>query len=85
VQDDDFDVLPAHVDDDVRIFVELESRFRVCHRLDQRYVRVQNVFQDVFRVASGSDSENFQLCLLRLYLPAQILKHLNRVLNRISV
>ena len=85
VQDDDLDVLPADVDDHVRIFVELQRRLGVRDGFHQRDVGVENVFQNVFRVAGGRDAQNFQLGVLRLDLPAQVLEHLDRVLNRIAV
>ena len=59
VQNDDLDVLPTHVDDDVRIFVKLERRFGMSDRFDERHVCVQNVFQNVFRVAGGRNSQHF--------------------------
>ena len=85
VQDDDLDVLPTHVDDDVRIFVKLERRLGVRHGLDQRHIGVQDVFQDILCVARGGDSQDFQLRLLRFDLTTQILKHFNRVLDRITI
>ena len=85
VQDDDLDVLPAHVDDDVRIFVKLERRLGVRHGLYQRDVGVQDVFQNVLRIAGGGHSQDFQLRVLRFHLAAQVLEHFDRVLNRISV
>ena len=85
VQDDDLDVLPAHIDDDVRIFVKLQRRLGVRHGLHQRHVGMQNIFQNVFRIAGRGDAQHFQLGALRFHLPAQVLEHLNRVLNRIAV
>ena len=85
VQNDDFDVLPTHVDNDMRIFIELERRFRMRHGLDQRYVRVQNVFQNILRVARSGYSEHLQLRLLRFDLSAQVFEHFDGVLNRVSV
>ena len=85
VQDDDLDVLAAHIDDHVRIFVELQRRFGVRDGFHQRDVGIQNIFQNVFRVAGGRDPEHFQLRVLRLHLPAQVLEHVNGVLNRIAV
>ncbi len=85
VQDDDLDVLPAHVDDDVRVVVELQGRFGVRHGLDQRHIGVQNVFENVLGVTGGGDAQNFQLRLLRFDLAAQVLEHFNRVLDRIAV
>ena len=85
VQDDDLDVLPAHVDDDVRIFVELERRFRVRDRFDQRNICVENVFENVLRITGRRNAQHFKLGVLRFHLAAQVLEHLNRVLNRIAV
>ena len=85
VQDDDFDVLPAHVHNHVWIFVEFEGRLGVGNCLHQRHVSVENIFQDVLRIASGCDAQYFQFCVLILDLGAQILEHLDRVLDRIAV
>ena len=85
MQNDDLNILPAHVDDDVRIFIELEGRLGVRHGLDQRDVGVQHVFQNVLGVAGGGYSQDLELGILRLDLSAQIFEHLNRVLDRVAV
>ncbi len=85
LQNDELDVLPAHVDDDVRILVELHRRFRMRDGFDQRHVGFQDIFQNIFRIAGGPDSQNFQFRALRFDLLAQILEHVDRVLNRIAV
>ena len=58
MEDDELDVLTTDVNDDVRIFVELESRFGMRDCFDQRYVCVEDVFENVFRVAGRADAEN---------------------------
>jgi hypothetical protein len=85
VQDDDLDVLAAHVDDHVRIIVELERRFGVRDGFDQSDVRVEDILQNVLGISGCRDSKNFQLRVLRLHLAAQTLEHLDRVLNRIAI
>ena len=85
VKNDDLDILPTHVDDHVRIFIELERRLRVSHGLDQSHVGVQDVFQNIFGVAGGGDSQDLELGILRFDLSAQILEHLDRVLDRVAV
>src|SRR6185369_12836747 len=70
VQDDQLDILPTHVDNDVRIIVELQSRLGMRNGLNQRDVGLQDILQNVFRVSGGRDTQNFQLGILRLYLAA---------------
>ena len=84
-QDDELDVLPADVDDDVRILVELHRRLGVRDGLDQRDVGLEHVFQHVLGIAGGADAENFQLRALRLDLLADGSEHVDGVLNRIAV
>src|SRR5580658_230042 len=85
MQNDDLDVLSADIDNHMRIFVELQSRFRMRDRLNQSHVGLENILQNVFRISRGRDSQNFQFGVLRLDLAAQVFKHLDRVLNRIPV
>ena len=85
VQDDDLDVLAADIDDHMRIFVELQRRLGMGDGFDQRYVGVENVFENVFRVTRSRDAENFQFCVLRFDLAAQVLEHFDRVLDRVAV
>ena len=85
LQNDQLDVLPANVDDDVRIFIKLQRRFGVRDGLHQRDIGVQHIFQDVLRVAGGAYAQHFELCTLRFHLLAQVLEHLNRVLDRVAV
>ena len=85
LQDDELDVLPADVDDHVRIVVELQRRLGVRDGLDQRHVGVQHVFEDVLGVSGRADAQHFQLRALSFHLVAQVLEHLDRVLDRIAV
>ena len=85
VQNDDLDILPAHVDDHVRIFVKLQRRFRVRDGFDKRHIGVENIFQNVLRISGRCHAQNFQFRILCFDLPAQVLEHLDRVLNRIAV
>ena len=85
VQDDDLDVLPANVNDDVRIFIELQRRLRVGHGFNQRHIRLENVFENVFRVAGRRNTQHFEFCVLAFDLPAPTLEHIDRVLDRIAV
>ena len=57
-QDDELDVLTADVDDDVWVVVELQGRFRMRDSLNQRDIGVQNIFENVFRIAGRADTEN---------------------------
>ncbi len=85
MQDDDLDILPAHVDDAVRIFIKLQRRLGVSHGLYQRHIRVQHVFQNILGIAGGGDSQDFELGVLRFNLSAQILEHFDCVLDGITV
>jgi hypothetical protein len=85
VQNDDLDVLAAHIDDHVRILIKLERRLGVSYGLYQCHICVKHVFQNVLGVAGGGDSQDLELGILRFDLSAQILEHLDRVLNRIAV
>ncbi len=57
----------------------MRDGFHQCH------VRLQNIFQNVLRITGRCHSKNFQLRVLSFHLPAQVLEHLERVLNRIPV
>src|SRR5271169_3737252 len=57
----------------------------MSHRLYERNIGVEHVFQNIFRVTGRRYSEDFELRILRLHLPAQILEHFDGVLNRITV
>ena len=85
VQNDDLDVLAAHVHNHVRVFVKLQRRFGVRNRLDQRDIGLENIFQDVLGIAGCCDAQNLQFGVLRFHLAAQVLEHLNRVLDRVPV
>ena len=85
MQDDDFDVLPAHVHNHVWIFVEFEGRLGVGNCLHQRHISIENIFQDILRIPCGRHAQHFQFRVLTLDLGAQILEHLDRVLDRIAV
>ena len=84
-QDDELDVLPAHVDDDVRILVELHRRLGVRHGLDQRYVGLEHIVQDVFGVTGGAHAENIEVRALGLDLLANRREHVDGVLDRIAI
>ena len=52
---------------------------------DQRDIGVQDIFEDVFGISGGTDTQNFQRGAFALDLLPQLLKHLNPVLDRIAV
>ena len=52
---------------------------------DQGHVGVEDVLENVFGVAGGADAEDFEGCSLALDLFAQLLEHLDGVLDRIAV
>ena len=53
--------------------------------LDQCHIGLEHIFQDVLGVPGRRHPENFQLCLLRFYLPTQALEHFDGVLDRVAV
>ena len=79
-EDDQLDVLAAHVHDHVRIVVELQRGFGVRDGFDQPDVGLQHILQNVLRVAGGRHAQHFELRALRLHLAAQVLEHLDGVL-----
>ena len=85
MEDDDLDILPTHIDDDMWIFIELERGFCMRDGLDEGDIGVEDVFQNVLRVTCRRDAQNFQLGILRFHLAAQVLEHLDRVLNRVAI
>src|SRR5262249_55380264 len=58
-EDDEFDVLAAYIDDDMRVVVELQRRLGVSDSFNQSDIGVQYIFENVFRVTSSSDAEDF--------------------------
>ena len=85
MQDDQLNILSSDINDDMGIVVELERRFRVSYGFHQRYVRFEHVFQDVFCISGSSHPENFHPRILCFHLLAQVLEHLDRVLNRVAI
>src|SRR6185369_2486350 len=47
LQHNELDVLAADVHDDVRVIVELHGGFGVGHGLNQRYISVQDVLENI--------------------------------------
>src|SRR5580704_419793 len=85
VQDDDLDVLPTDVDDHVRVLIELQCGLGVGNGFDKRHVSVQNVSQNILGIASSRDAQNLEFGVLLLHLGAQVLEHLDGVLDRIAI
>ncbi len=84
-KDDELNILAAHIDDDVRVVVELERRFGVRDCLDERDIRVQHVLEDVLRIAGRSYPQHLERSAFALDLLAQLLEHLDPILDRIAV
>ena len=57
----------------------------MCDRFHQADVGLQHVLQNVFRIPRGGHAQHFELRALRLHLAAQILEHLDGVLDGIPV
>lgn len=85
LQDNEFDILTAHVDDHMWVVIELERGFGVCDRLNQCHIGVENITQDTLRISRGAHSKNFKRCTWTFNLLAQLGEHVNGVLNGIAV
>ncbi len=85
LEDDDLDVLPAHVADHVDVFVEVQAGLGVRHGLDDRRVRAHHVLQDVFRVAGGAHAEHLQRGALLGHLALELAQDLDGVLYGIAL
>src|SRR5208283_128234 len=84
LQDDDLDVLAAHVADHVHVVVEMQAGFGVRHRLDQSRIRADHVLENVLGVAGGADAQNLQLGALVENLPIEFFEHLDGVFDRVA-
>ena len=85
MQHDELDVLATHVHDDVWIFVEFQCGLGVRDGLDQSHISLEHIFQNVLGVSCGSYSQHFHARILGFHLLAQVLEHVYRVLNGITV
>ena len=83
-QDDELDVLAAHVDDNVRLLIELHRRLGVRDGFHQRHIGLQHVLQNVLGVAGRAHAHHFQGRALRFHLLAQCDKHVDGVLDGIA-
>ena len=68
LHDDDFDVLAAHISDDVHVGVVAQGRLRVGHRLRYGDVGAQGLLHDVLGVAGGARAPNANAGALALHL-----------------
>ena len=85
LEDDDLDVLAAHVANHVHVVVEMQAGFGVRHGLHQRGVGADHVLQNVLGVAGGADAQNLQLHALVANLAVELLQHLDRVFDRVAL
>ena len=85
LQDDDLDVLPAHVADHVHVVVEMQAGFGVRHGFHQRRVRADHVLQNVLGVTGGAHAQNLQFGALVADLPFELLQHLDGVFDRVAL
>ena len=60
MQHNDFDVLPAHINDAMRIGMKAQRRLGMGHGLDQRHIGVQHIAQDILGIAGGADTKHFE-------------------------
>ena len=85
LEDDDLDVLAAHVADDVHVVVEVQAGFGVRHGFHQRGIGAHHVLQNVLGVAGGADAQNLQLRALIANLAVELLQHLDGVFDRVAL
>src|ERR1017187_6783065 len=85
LQDDDLDVLAAHVANHVHVVVKVKTGLGMGHRLDQRRVGADHVLQDVLGISRGADTQNLQVCALIADLCVELLQNLDSVFNRIAL
>ena len=85
MQHDQLDVLPTQVNNHVRVVVKFQRRFGVRHGFHQRHIRLEHLLQHVLGIAGGRDAEHFQFRILGLDLSAQVLEHVDRVLDGVPV
>src|ERR1700722_1998400 len=85
LEDDQLNVLPANINDDVRIVIELKCRFRLLNRLHQSHVCVHHILQDVFRVSGRAYTQNLKRGAFALDLFPQLLEHLDPILDRVAI
>jgi hypothetical protein len=57
----------------------------VRNSFDQRRISLQDVLQDVFRIAGRADAQHFERGACRLYLPTQAVEHVDGVLDRVPL
>ena len=84
-QDDQLDVLSAHIDDGVRSVVIMQGGFRMGNGFDQRNIRADDIPQRVFRVSGCRGSQHFDRGALRFNLAAQLLEDFDGVFDRIAL
>ena len=84
LQDDDLDILSAHVTDDVGFGVEMERGLRMGHRLDNGHISGQHVLQEVLGITRRSDSKELELGPLTFHLLGQVFKHVLGVFDRVA-
>ena len=85
LENDQLDVLPADIDDDMRIVVVLECRLRMRHGFHQCDVGFQDISQDVLGVTRRTDTKDVQAGALGPHLTFQVIEHVNGVLNRVAI
>src|ERR1019366_1358213 len=85
LEDDDFDILAAHVADDVHAFIEVEARLGVGHGFHQRRIGAHDVLQNVLGIAGSADAENLQFRAGIADLAVELLQHLDRVFDGVAL
>ena len=85
-QQNELDVLPAHIDDHMRIGKVMQCRFGVGHGFNQGHIGLQHLGEDILGVARCPQAKNAQACARILFhLPSQIAQHFNRIRNRVAL
>ena len=83
-QNDQLDVLPAHIDDGIRALVVVQRGFGMRDGFDQGNVGADDVPQRVLGIPGGCRSQHLDPRALRFDLAAQLFEDLDRVLDRIA-
>jgi hypothetical protein len=84
LQEDQFDVLSADVDDDVGIAIFPLRRFGVRHGFGDRDIRPEHVVQDVLRVAGGAGASDLDARAVALDRCAQLRNDVDGILYRVA-
>ena len=84
-QQDELDVLPADIDDDLRVGKAAQGRFGVGHGFHQGRVGAEHLFENILGVAGCCRAQDMQACAGIFHLAAEIAQHLDGVGNGVAL